>query len=137
MRWQAAQGFAEAFQLTINRSKSRVVAEPAPLRAALAAALPGAAVSSEVKDLGVLQQLGRRPSGALLAQRVAEACSWLRRVGVLPLPRQQLLRIAAAAGVSVAVYGAACGTLPRDAARRLRASAAWAVSRVLRSCASC
>ena len=60
---------------------------------------------------------------------MAEACSRLRRVGVLPLPRQNLLRVAAAAGVAVAVYGAACGTLPRDAARRLRASAAWAVSR--------
>ena len=60
--WDAARGIAEAFQLTINETKSRVVAEPAPLRTALAAALPGAEVASEVKDLGVLQQLGRRPS---------------------------------------------------------------------------
>jgi hypothetical protein len=62
---------------------------------------PGAVVAAKVRDLGVLQQGGRRPAGALLRQRIMDACARLRRVAVLPLPRQALLRIAAAAGVAV------------------------------------
>ena len=121
-------GFAQALQLTINASKTRVVAAPGPLRASLSAALPGVTVLAEVRDLGVLQQLGRLPGSSLLRQRLATACERLRRVAVLPLACERLLRVVAAAGVSVAVYGGSCGSLPKHAVRSLRAAATGAVN---------
>ena len=127
--WDVTSGFAVAFQPTVNTAKMRVVAAPGPLQAGLSAALPGVTVRAEVRDLGVLQQLGGLPGSSVLKQRLAVACERLRRVAVLPLARECLLRVVAAAGVSVAVYGGSCGSLPRHAVRSLRAAAAGAVSR--------
>jgi len=59
--WGITTEFAEAFQLTVNTTKTRVVAAPGLLRASLSASLPGVTVGAEVRDLGVLQQLGRLP----------------------------------------------------------------------------
>jgi len=127
--WRLTGRFAQVLQLTVNHNKSCVVAAPAQLRERLRQEIPGATVAAEAKDLGVLQQAGRRPAGALLRQRIMVACDRLRRVAAVPLPRPALLRVAAAAGVAVAVYGAACGAAPAAAIATLRAAAACAVSR--------
>jgi hypothetical protein len=122
------QQYAAAWALEANTSKSRRFSTAAPVRASMAAA-PGFSVTTDFKDLGVIQTTTDQAAPSALGARDDEAFRRLHRAEILPLPLAVRAMVVAASPGSVGAYGLAAQPISDLRLRTLRSATFRAVWR--------
>ncbi len=113
----------------LHEVKSKQFANRERVRAWLREQTPAIAVTTEVKDLGVLASAGKRRRAPVSAARLQLACGRFARIRRIPATFRWRCLLGAAAGTAAGTYGAMCGQPPARELEQLRRAAKTAVSK--------